>query len=239
MGYYKEFLEVAKKITDECDVCALLLIGKTSTTSEEDFHKLNDIDLLVVYDKNVGYERQVEDIKEVPFDISFVSIYDLITQIESKSQLWINMVIGSKIYYSKNELIFGIIDRVKDIHYSGTQKLSDEAIRWIRFNITQKHIEIKNRIDDVINSNYLMSKLFDRALEDYYSLNKLWYPNPKYLIEKLEVTDEKLCKLAKDFIFECSVGRRSIILKEILEYILEPFGGLLYNWPKGPYEITL
>lgn len=239
MDYYKVFLDVVDKIKEQSDTCALLLIGKTSHALENQFNSLNDVDLLVVTDKNKEFERQVEDIEGVPFDISFISIYDLITQVEAKSTLWINMTIGAKIYYSKNELIFGIVDRVKDIYYSGTVKLKEEDVHFIRFNLTQKCKDVSKRMKDVVLSSYLMIKLFDRIIEDYYKLNSIWYPNSKYLFDNLEAVDPVLSKLSKDFIYECTASRKLVLLKELLERVLEPFGGLSYTWPKGPYEITL
>ena len=239
MDYYKAFLDVVENIKEQSNVSAVLLIGKTGSTIESEFNNLSDVDLLVVYDSNIVFERQVEEIDGVPFDISYISIYDLITQIEAKSPLWINITIGSKIYYSKNELIFGIIDRVKDIYFSGTAKLKEEDIHFIRFSLTQKYADVSKRMKDVILSSYLMLKLFDRVIEDYYKLNSIWYPREKYLFDDLEATDKELCRLSKDFIYECTAKRKLILLKEILERVLEPFGGLSHTWAKGPYEITL
>lgn len=239
MSYHKAFINMTEKIRELDGVIAILLLGKIASVSEQDFDKLNDIDLLVVYDKNIGYERQVELIDGIPFDISYISIFDLITQIESKSTLWINMIVSSKIYSSKNELIFGIIDRVKDIYFAGTVKLKNGDIDLIRFNITQNIITIKNRKDDKVLLKYLLNKLFDTLVEDYYRMNAIWYPSSKYLFDDLEKIDTKLSDLSKKFISLCDEKEKMDVLDEIVDYVLKPFGGFLKTWAKGPYEITL
>lgn len=239
MSFYSVFKDVTNNISSQSNVCAILLIGKTGSSTESNFEKLNDVDLLIVYDQNVPFERQVEDIDNVPFDISYISIYDLITQIEAKSPLWINMIVGSKIFYTKNELIFGIVDRVKDIYYSGTAKLRKDEVELIRFNLTQKYNDIAKRLGDTTLSNYLMIKLFDTVIENYYRINCIWYPRTKYLFENLEARDELLWELSEKFIFECVSETKIILLKKLLVHVLEPFGGLLNTWAKGPYEITL
>lgn len=238
MNYYEVFLEVTEQFREEPSVVAVLLIGKTAKAKGKNFDHLNDIDLLVVYDKNRSFERQIEDIKGVPFDISYISIFDLITQVEGRSLIWVNMMMGAQVYFSKNELIFGIIDRVKDIYLNGTNELKEEDISFIRFNLSQKIVDIQNRTKDVILSGFLMQRLFNLALEDYYAINAIWPPHPKNTFENLEVVDDVLCKLAKDFVYECTTKRQLEILTEIVDHILTPFGGRLTTWEKGHYNIS-
>lgn len=179
MDYYKVLKDVVESIKEDEHVVAILTIGKTAKVKDFNFNPLNDVDLLIVYDSNRPFERQVEDIQGVPFDISFISIFDLITQVENKSIIWVNMMIGAQIYYSKNELVFGIIDRVKDIYLNGTVALDQAEIDFIRFTLSHKLKDVKNRMDDPILSKFLMQLLFHQILEDYYTLNARWFPNPK------------------------------------------------------------
>lgn len=238
MSYHEHFLSIVNRIKEEDNIAAILLIGKTAKVPEDNFDQLNDVDLLVVYENNRDFERQVEMINGVPFDISYISIFDLITQVEGRSIIWINMIMGAKIYFAKNELIFGIIDRVKDIYLSGTGKLSEEDVEFIRFKLSQQLVDIENRTKDVILASFLMHQLFNQSLENYYALNAMWLPNPKNMIENLEVIDENLSKMVKDFIFECTSKRQHAILIDIVDYVLEPFGGRLLTWKKGHYHIS-
>jgi len=235
---YDVFLEITEKLREESSVIAVLLIGKTARVKDKNFDNLNDVDMLVVYDNNRTFEREIQDIKGVPFDISYISIFDLITQVEGRSLIWVNMMMGAQVYFSKNELIFGIIDRVKDIYLNGTNELKEEDISFIRFNLSQKIVDIQNRTKDVILSCYLMQRLFNLALEDYYAINAIWPPHPKNTFENLEVVDEVLCKLAKDFVYECTNKRQLEILTQLVDHVLTPYGGRLTTWEKGHYNIA-
>jgi predicted nucleotidyltransferase len=238
VSYYNEFLKITDVIKEEDKVAAILLIGKTSRVKHQDFDSLNDVDLLVVYESNRTFERQVENIEGVPFDISYISIFDLITQVEGRSEIWVNIIMGAQVYYSENELIFGIIDRVKDIYLNGTSKLSLEDIEFIRFNLSQKLTDIENRMKDVVLSSYLMQRLFSKTIEDYYALNAMWLPNPKNMFENLEIVNSEIANLAKQFVYECTAKQQLNILREIVNIVLEPFGGRLTTWKKGHYHIA-
>jgi hypothetical protein len=238
VDYYNVFLEQVDNLKEEPSVVAILLIGKTARAVDKKFNHLNDVDLLVVYENNRPFERQIEVIEDVPFDISYISIFDLITQVEGRSLIWVNMMMGAQIFFSKNELIFGIIDRVKDIYLNGTNQLQDEEIQFIRFNVSQKIIDVENRKDDLILSGYLMQLLYNQVLEDYYALNAIWPPHPKNIFENLEVVDHDLCQLAKLFVNECTANRRLELLREIVDHVVKPHGGRLTTWKKGHYNIS-
>jgi len=237
MDYFKVLEEVVNQQKKDEHVVAILTIGKTAKVKDFNYNHLNDVDLLIVFDSNRPFERQVEDIQGVPFDISYVSIFDLITQIESRSNIWVNMLMGASVYYSKNELIFGIIDRVKDIYLNGTVNLEQEDIDFIRFTLSHKLKDIKNRLDEPMNAKHLTQLLFQRILEDYYALHAIWFPNPKNLIEKLSLVSEPLCGMAKSYLSAWTLEEQLIIVENMLKWILEPFGGLLYDWKKGHYVI--
>ena len=238
MDYFKVLEEMVEEIKKDEHVVSILTIGKTAKVKDFNFNDLNDVDLLIVYDSNRPFERQVEFIKGVPFDISYISIFDLITQVEGRSTIWVNMMIGSQIYYSKNELVFGIIDRVKDIYLNGTIQLDQEDVDFIRFTLSQKLNDIKNRMQDPTISKYLMQLLFQQLLEDYYALNEIWFPNPKNVIDKLAIASEPLWNLSKSFLNTSSLEEQLIIIEKMLQWILEPFGGMLNEWKKGHYYIS-
>lgn len=238
MSYYDVFLKVMDSLKKEEKVAAILLVGKTARVKPNQFNELNDVDLLVVYESNVPFERQVENIDGVPFDISYISIFDLITQVEGRSIIWVNIIMGAQVYHSSNELVFGIIDRVKDIYLNGTTKLNKEDIEFARFSLSQKLVDIENRMKDVVLSSYLMQKLFNKAIEDYYALNSMWLPNPKNMFENLEIVDAELCHLAKQFVYECTAKRQLQLLVDIVTHVLEPHGGRLTTWKKGHYHIA-
>jgi predicted nucleotidyltransferase len=238
MNYYRKFQEVFEQLKEEEHLAAILLVGKTAKAKEGAFDHLNDIDLLVVFDNNREFQRQVENIDVVPFDISYISIFDLITQVEERSEIWVNMIMGAKVYFSKNELIFGIIDRVKDIYLNGTGNLPEEEIKFIRFNLSNKLNDVMNRQSDVIVSSYLMQRLFDMTMTDYYAIKAIWQPSAKNLFDHLKVIDETLCNLSKEFIYECTAKGKLLVLEKIIDYVLEPIGGRLNTWEKGHYHIS-
>jgi hypothetical protein len=191
-----------------------------------------------VFENNCSFERQVEKIEGVPFDISYISIFDLITQVEGRSVLWVNMIMGAQIYFAKNELIFGIVDRVKDIYLNGTTILKEEDVDFIRFTLSQKLIDIENRMSDVILSSFLMGRLFNQAIEDYYALNAMWVPHPKNAFDNLAVVNPELCNLSKQFVYECTAKGQFEVLNKIIDIILQPFNGRLTTWKKGHYNIS-
>lgn len=238
MDYYSVLEKVVEEKKQEDHVVAILTIGKTAKVKREAYNDLNDVDLLIVYDSNRSFEREVTSISQVPFDISYISIFDLITQVEGRSTIWVNMMIGARVYYSKNELVFGIIDRVKDIYLNGTVPLGQEDVDFIRFTLSQKLIDIKNRKSDETVAKFLMQLLFQQLLEDYYALNAIWLPNAKNLIEKLTIVSEPLGDLSKAFINAWTLEDQLIIIEKMLQWILEPFGGTLYEWKKGQYYIS-
>lgn len=237
MSYYDVFLKVTESIKKE-KIAAILLVGKTARVKDRNFDDLNDVDLLVVYETNRSFERQVERIEGVPFDISYISIFDLITQVEGRSVIWVNIIMGAQVYHSENELIFGIIDRVKDIYLNGTSKLSQEDIGFVRFSLSQKLVDIENRMKDVVLSSYLMQRLFNQIIDDFYALNAMWLPSAKYMFENLEVVDAQLCDLSKQFVYECTAKGQLVLLEKIVDHVLSPFGGRLTTWEKGHYHIA-
>lgn len=237
MDVKKIVYDVIGRLKKDNELIAILLIGKAAKTAHDNFHILNDIDLLAVYDDKRKFERQVEKIKSVPFDISFVSIYDLIHQIDDKHTMWLNILMNGTIYYAKNELIYGVIDRAKSIYLEGPKLLTDLGQAHIRFDLTHQLESIQNRMKDHAVVTYLMNTLFNETIKAYYALNNMWIPKPKKMFKDLEIHERDLYHMALNFQVTHAVHNKMEILESMVIEVLLPFGGLLDRWEKGPFDI--
>lgn len=121
---------------------------------------------------------------------------------------------------------------------NGTGHVKDEDVKFIRFTLSQKLLDVKNRMKDEVVSRYLMHRLFTKVLDDYYVLNGIWPPTPKNIFENLEVVNKELSALAKTFIKACDAKRQFELLAEMVDKVLMPHGGRLLVWEKGPYNIS-
>ncbi len=236
MEKFKVFKRFADEVKKDNDVIAILLSDKAALLSNEEFDELHYIDVIVVYSSNLTSEREYTKIDGLIFDVRYISIFDLITYIEKNSRFWINDLARAKVYYAKNEIIFGLIDKVKSIYLNGTKKLSDEEIEYIRFDLTLKMRNVYLNRNCKFLIHFLVEELFIKIIESYYTLHSIWLPELKNIFNNLRTIDYKFCDLTEKFILSNSIDDKIENLDLLLDYLLKPFGGDIDELEKKEYK---
>jgi len=235
MVRYRVFRKVVNEIIEEYDANSVLIVGKGANTKPEDFDQLNDIDILIVTNSRINFNRQVEVLYDVPFDISYISIFELISCIEGKEAIWVNMLNSCQAFYETDELMSGIILRAKEIWEQGPHSLSEMEKKLIRFEITQLFVDMENRIHDPIVASYLINEIFSSLVKRFYALNGIWLPKRKYRIQSIETIDKVFYDLVIEYLSVSGLQERKDTVEKMINKILSPIGGKLYKWEKGEF----
>jgi len=85
--------------------------------------------------------------------------------------------------------------------------------------------EVKRKCKDSTETLYLLNWIFYRTIIDYYRLQCAWLPKWTYLVPDLKERDKFLHERCKYFLTETDLERKYQSVKEIVEYIIKPFGG--------------
>lgn len=235
MNILKVFNKKIEDIIQKEEALTILLIGSGATKNEKDFHKLKDIDLLIITNQG-GFEREVVEIDNVKFDISYIS-FDALKKIVSEGVPFIiNALKRYKCIYNKCKDVTIFLNKVKLISLK-PKTISKEEIDYIRFSLFQSYEDILARKNDEGNYIFLTNNLFKDILTSYFKLNNFWVPKDKKILKELKAIDCNLYKMSKGFLKENNNYLKVNILKELIEYLLEPFGGVKRYWEKGRFPL--
>lgn len=218
-------------------VLSILLIGAGSKIEEKDFNTLKDIDLFVITDENYGFQREIIEVEDALFDISYMSLDALKKAIDDEMTFLINALQSYRIVYSELEDLEKLLDRIKFIYNRGPQNLGPDEVNYIRFKLYQDYEDIFFRREDVQNSLFLMNNLFREILIAYFKLNNRWVPKDKKILNYLQNLDKILYNLCIDFADEEDSNEKLRKLEEILNYVLMSHGGAIKLWKRGRFPL--
>lgn len=236
MKRYDIFKKVVNNITREYHVNSILIVGKGAAATEEEFDALNDIDIVVVLNDRTDFQRQVENIYDVPFDISYISIYELISCIEAREPIWVNMLNHCKPFIVTDEIMAGIISRAKELWVVGPQEVTEMEKKYIRFEITQLISDLDNRMGDPVNARYLMFEIFSTLIKRFYTLKGIWLPKRKYRLQGIERADLVFYSMIMSYLETNSLEGSRELIGKMTDRLLEPIGGKLSVWEKGEFH---
>lgn len=239
MNILNIFSEKIEKILEDKDVNTILIIGSGSIISENDLDKIRDIDLLVTIERDAEFEREVGNYRGVEFDISYISMKDLRTELEQERTFLVTALNQYRFVYKKNNKIDPLLNYAKELYLRGPyeNRINKKNKDFIRFMLYQQFGELGIGKKDEVNLAFLTNQFFSNILVAYYRLNNLWTPKDKKLINNIMKTNEALYNKAVLFQRSSDILHRIEILQDMMEYVLEPFGGVLKEWEKGSFPL--
>lgn len=223
-------------IVEKEDPYGILLVGSLSRMKVLEVEKARDIDLFIIT-KGEDFQRQVENIEGLEFDISYLPIGLLKKSIEERLSSIICVLSKSKILYkSKNNTLNSSLKMIESIYEEGPQKLTIKDIDYQRFKLTQSYLTLKSRRKDRLNFNFLKGAFISELVTCYFLLNNIWMPPNKRMLKSIE--DKKLKSLIDENI-SCTnaddIEENQKCLERTFNHVLEPFGGRLDFWEKDNF----
>lgn len=231
------FEKKIKNIIEDEKVLSILLIGAGAKLKKDDFNMLKDMDLFVITDEGFDFEREVIMFEGVLFDISYMSYNTFKSAIIDRIPFLISSLQSYKIIYNINKDLKAFLDQIKIIYQNGPEKLKEHDIAYIRFKLCQDMEDIYFRREDAINSRFLMNNLFHSILNSYFKLQGYWVPKDKKLLKNIQKLDEILYNLSVGFIEEENSYKKLEKLRNILDYVLKPYGGVNTFWKRGKFPL--
>ncbi|KNF09203.1 nucleotidyl transferase domain-containing protein [Gottschalkia purinilytica] len=210
----------------------ILLVGSASKQEKIDFENITDLDIFVIL-KNGEFEREVVNIEDIDYDVSYISIESLEFCIKNKISSVINVLANGKVIYKSGDTIDNILYQIKELYKAKPDKPLDYEKDYIRFKLTQQYFTVLNRKDDEINFEFLANIFIKDMIISYLKLNQRWILPDKKLLK--EIKDDTLENIIKSYYKTNNINNKIQSLKMALEYIIEPFGGKLNYWKKGIY----
>lgn len=228
------FYKKISKIVEKENPCGILLVGSLARMNELDFHKARDVDIFVIVDK-IKFEREVINIDGLEFDVSYMSKKQLELSIEKRISSVICVLAKSKVLSSNDNTLEQYLEQIKLIYKEGPYKVDNYNNNYERFKLTQTYLTVKSRQEDYINFEFLSSIFVKDLLTAYFKLNELWLPPEKRMLKSIK--DKELLEMIEKYYSnnDSKIENKLYNLENILDYILEPFGGKLRFWEKGEF----
>lgn len=208
----------------------ILLVGSSRKILEGSCEAYGDIDMFVIKE-NGPFEREVTYMDGSEYDISYISVSDLEYAVEKEVHSLITVLANSETVILMPEAET-LMAKIKAIYSRGPLKKSEREMAYNRFRLTKSLDTVEKRLDsvefDFFVHNYLMELLCF-----YYESRGEWLPSEKKLVKS--ITD---CKLRDcvDALLICSEREMKLkSLERVVEIVLSPLGGKLYNWDKSVY----
>jgi len=232
------FSEKIEDIISHRDVNCILLIGSGAEAYREDLDKVRDIDLFVIYENSSSpFEREVINFKGVEFDISYISLRELKTGVREEWSFLISSLYKFRYVYKKDDKAEEVLRKINELYNNGPRKLKKIEIDSIRFEINQYLAELQVRRKDKFNCIFLTNNLLKRVLVAYFELNNLWIPKDKKILNAIMERDRQLFDKVVQYIKKDNLLIKIELLEDIIKYVLNPFGGTLMEWKKGPFPL--
>ncbi len=222
--------EKISKLKENKAVCCIVEVGA--------FKKqvANDVDLFVFLLDDGEFLREVVNIKGIIFDISYIPINVLEIGMKQKWSFLMTACQTFEIIYQNGEA-FKVIELLKIISSLAPEPLSIDEIKYLRFKLNEDYDALRSRLLEKNNALFLMNHLFYKCLNTYFKLHNKWVPKDKKMLQELKKIDIEFYVLCQTFMEEINIEMKSIILKQVLNDLLNPFGGLLNFWEKGKFPL--
>ena len=237
MQIAEELKAIIDKVTQDESVLSVSLIGAAADEVPLVISRLNDLDLLVVRKTEDPFTREVIDHNGLPLDISYVSLNDLERMSQKDNHQWVRILAKSKNIYKSSTEAAPFFQRARDIYFDGPDALTVEDINYCRFLLTHLYEDLAARADNEMEAEFLSGLFILEALRTYFKINNAWIPRDKKLLKALFQTDLILYELTKSTLKEKKLRKKINSCRDILHYILKPYGGTLERWERGAYPL--
>jgi hypothetical protein len=240
MDIYKILQQEINRIASTQTGQAIFLVGSAVDAVDMeiiDLEKIKDIDIFVITPGENHFQREVLEKEGIKFDISYLPLDLLKKGIQEKWALVISVLAKAKLIYGENQEIIRLVKEISNIYLSGPGPLTQEEMKYIRFKLYQDYEDILYRKSDHSIVKFLAYNLFREILVTYFKLNEKWVPKDKKILKIIKKEEQMLYNLCNQFLEEENTEKILQILLTILEYVLNPFGGVLRYWPKGKFPL--
>jgi len=237
MQINEELRAVIDRIAVDDAVISISLIGAAAEEDPLILNRLKDLDLLVVRRGDEPFTREVVDHNGLPMDVSYMSLQDLERIAQKDNHQWVRILAKSKGIYKRTADATPFFQRVRDMYFDGPDALTAEDINYCRFGLTHLFDDLNARADHEMEAEFLAGLFVLEALRTYFKINNAWIPRDKKLLKELFQTDLILYELVKSTLKEKKLKKRIGCCRDILHYILKPYGGPLEHWERGKYPL--
>lgn len=216
-------------------VLAVYLVGGAAAT--ENLDTLRDIDIFIILAYGQNLEREVVEQEGKIWDITYLPLELLKQGIKEKWPFLILSLGQNRPIKVVEKRVSPLLAEIYQLFQEGPGSLAEEEIKYLRFKLTQEYDNLLNRKDDYLNAEFLAHNLFREVLVSYFKLNNEWVPPDKKMLSQVRRKNQELYNLCVDFLAEGKRAKSLCILKSMLEYVLNPFGGQLKFWSKGEFPL--
>lgn len=216
-------------------VLAAFLVGSAVTSENNNF--TGDIDIFLIMDNEEDLEREVVEREERVWDITFLPLNLLKQGIKEKWPFLITSLGKSKPIVVRDNRINPLMEEIYKLNEEGPGALSEEEINYLRFKLSQDFDALIARRDDCLNARFLGHSLFKEVITTYFRVNNQWVPKEKKMLSSIKSKDQELYNMCIDFLEENNIQESLGILENMLNYVLNPFGGQLKFWAKGKFPV--
>lgn len=237
MQITEELKSVIDTLTQDETVVSVSLIGAAADEVPLVLNRLRDLDLLVVRSGTDPFTREVRDHSGLLLDISYVSLKDLEQISQKDNHQWVRILAKSKNIYKSCGDATPFFQRARDIYFDGPEVMTLEDINHCRFVLTHLFEDLSARGENEMEGEFLAGLFMLEALRTYFKINNAWVPRDKKLLKALFQTDLILYELVKCTLKEKKLKKKINSCRDILHYILKPYGGILVRWEKGVYPL--
>lgn len=217
------------------EVLAAFLVGSAATF--ENFNFTGDIDIFLIMADGKDLEREVVEREERIWDITFLPLNLLERGIKEKWPFLITSLGKSTSLVVRDNRIKPLVEEIYKLIEEGPGALAEEEINYLRFRLSQDFEALIARRDDCLNAQFLAHSLFKEVITSYFRVNNLWVPKEKKMLSSIKSKDLDLYKMCIDFLEENNIQESLGILENMLNYVLNPFGGQLKFWAKGKFPL--
>lgn len=226
LGCYKKQLENFKQ---NPDVVGVLLVGKGATTKEEDFERLNDVDLIILTVSGEKNRRSVEIIEGVDFDMSYLPVTFVEKGLETLNLLWIEILANGRIVYDQG--ITPLVERCKSLWKEGPAPLSNLKKQYWSFYLTSALEDIRNRLSTPALAKYLMMDFLNSMMQVVFKLDCRFQPlKKKRWLDLVKVLRPAIGKQIEEIILLTSVEEQFQCIEQLYQVIVSELGGPCPTW---------
>jgi hypothetical protein len=219
---------------------AIFLVGKAVAVSEDEYHKLSDVDLVVVRLAESPFERQIEDVNGLSMDISYISLGDLKTQIVLENHVWLEVAAKGSVIHVQEWFSGALVDIREDassIISRGPKRPDSNEIAFLRYTAGQSLVDLGKRSEGDIEFEYLAWNLIEDLIRISFRLGAIWPVKPKKQLMNVERHDPELHAIIGGFTRSSEKRVKLELLQKMARHVLEPVGGTTLTFAKGIYPL--
>lgn len=238
-GTQKDWKEVAKRVKNKLvknqTVLGIILFGRFARGNPT----ANDtINFLIIMNKNYHREQSFE-FEGYKFYLKYVFKDYCNEKINQKNFFYIRTLAEGKIVYDSRKITAYLKKLAIEKYLEGPDKPTEKQISEIKSELWRTYQEIKELVLKYpAQALVVMGQKFPFILKSYFYTRGYWFSDTRFLLSNLKKKDPSLYDNVKKYLNSSSADEKFIYLKQILDKVLKPFGGLTYADSPPKEEIS-